>query len=346
MNWFVPQTRGLRRVALFAMPGLVLSTAGSGQVLPDDLQRSLEAVRVIDSMLPSLRRLHVPYADTALGNAIDNYAYLRGLEPVAIVQQWCHPNGTCNVEKFYFESGALFAGARYRDTTGPSGSRLLISGTKDLSIYRDGKLSYVIPIKGPFRAAPFNDEAREDAADIYESGMTYLRMTLGTRRIDEFRDVRCGGDVIRALRGKSMVGGRVIEIETLHQDIKLRATGGTEVNDSLFMNGWLICGREYNVLQSNVIEDAMLFPSHSVRQPGFIGLCKREGKDEPWSILAVLDNPTEFRQGMLPRTPDDTLPYAAISAWHIDEKARRFVPVDVKGLRCPRWGIFTRDGGL
>ena len=137
-----------------------------------------------------------------------------------------------------------------------------------------------------------------------------------------------------------------VEIELAHQDIRLRQTGVSIVNDSLFLNGWSMCGQDYHVLQTTVVEDVLRLPPHSVRQPEFIGVCTRDGKPERWSVVAVLDNPTSFRQGMMPRSPIDTLPYPAIAAWHLDEIAKRFVPIEPRGLRCPRWGIITRDAGM
>ena len=35
----------------------------------------------------------------------------------------------------------------------------------------------------------------------------------------------------------------------------------------------------------------------------------------------------------------------ALSAWKIDEKNAKFVKASGEGLRCPRSGIYTVDGG-
>jgi hypothetical protein len=57
------------------------------------------------------------------------------------------------------------------------------------------------------------------------------------------------------------------------------------------------------------------------------------GKDTSGTILAVLKN----EKGA------DRL--SAAAAWQIDERAKKFVPLSPEGLRCPRDGVITADGG-
>src|SRR5262245_62085269 len=62
---------------------------------------------------------------------------------------------------------------------------------------------------------------------------------------DQFSAVRCNADVKLALIGRSRSHGRVLPIEEAHRDIQLSDVGGSIVNDSLFLAGWAMCGREF-----------------------------------------------------------------------------------------------------
>ena len=77
----------------------------------------------------------------------------------------------------------------------------------------------------------------------------------------------------------------------------------------------------------------MAFPAHSKTAPAFSGICQAKGRDLPDIILAVLDG----------STATDPLPVK--TAWKIDQKGAKFVPVSGEGLTCPRSGIITLDGG-
>ena len=48
-----------------------------------------------------------------------------------------------------------------------------------------------------------------------------------------------------------------------------------------------------------------------------------------------VDEPVDYFAHLLP----------AKVAWKIDEKTKKFVSLPTKGLRCPRNGIITADGG-
>jgi hypothetical protein len=166
-------------------------------------------------------------------------------------------------------------------------------------------------------------------------------------RVDEFSAVRCGQDVVKALVGRAVRNGRVVEIEAAHRDIGLKDVGGSELNDTLFQIGWAMCGDEYQLLETRgMVSDAIRFPRHSRRQPAFLGTCNINGKALD-GVLAVLDNPNPRRPTEPPYESGDTTTLGAITAWRIDEVRARFVPLSVDGLRCPRGGgIFTVDGGM
>ena len=64
-----------------------------------------------------------------------------------------------------------------------------------------------------------------------------------------------------------------------------------------------------------------------------MGACQVGEKKVPGTIIAVLKN--EAGANLL----------AAEAAWKIDEKSAKFVKLTTDGLRCPRDGIFSVDGG-
>ena len=165
---------------------------------------------------------------------------------------------------------------------------------------------------------------------------------------DSFDAIRCGADIPKLLIGKVMPAGTVVVTEARHKAIGLVDEGGEIVNDHLNETGWRICGRTYQMLtdDKDVMRDVILFPVHSRAMPAFSGICKIGGKDMPDSVYAVLDN----RRGFDSDTghhygPGDTTLMPALAAWSLDEKHAKFVSVPVKGMMCPRSGLFTLDGG-
>jgi hypothetical protein len=103
----------------------------------------------------------------------------------------------------------------------------------------------------------------------------------------------------------------------------------------LFSASWQICGKEFALIldDHSVVRDALQFPGHSPSAPGFMGSCQVGEKKVPGTIIAVLTNET------------GTESLAAEAAWKIDEKSAKFVKMTTDGLRCPRDGIFSVDGG-
>jgi hypothetical protein len=163
---------------------------------------------------------------------------------------------------------------------------------------------------------------------------------------DAFDGITCGGDVAKALTGKTMADETVVAIEGRHKAIGLKDEGADEINDDLGMTAWTICGASYDMLldRANRIHDVLAFPAHSRAMPEFSGVCQRGGKDLPDTVYAVLDN----KKGFDPDPDHHSMsgpPLPAIAAWRVDEKHKRFVAVPVTGLLCPRTGIFTVDGG-
>ena len=151
---------------------------------------------------------------------------------------------------------------------------------------------------------------------------------------DGFGSVRCGADIPKALIGRTLSNERVAVVEARHKDLGLHDLGGYEVSDRLFLSSWQICGDEYVLLEEkNVVRDTLKFPRHSKDSPEFIGTCRMSGKEVSGTIVAVLKNENGAES------------LAATAAWKIDAKGTKFVSLPTEGLRCPRDGVITSDGG-
>lgn len=153
---------------------------------------------------------------------------------------------------------------------------------------------------------------------------------------DGFESVRCGSDIAKALIGRKTANEPVVKIEERHKDLQLKHLGADIISEDKGINlvFWRICGEEYATLEEgDVVKDALKFPKHSKETPEFDGSCQLNGKDLPYYAVGVLKN--EEGAKML----------QAVVAWMIDEKQKKFVPLQTDGLRCSRDGIITADGG-
>lgn len=152
---------------------------------------------------------------------------------------------------------------------------------------------------------------------------------------DEFEHVKCGADIPKALIGKRSSNAPVAELEKKYQALGLKDLGGDEISEALSSVNWVICGAEYVELvdRRGMVRDVLPFPSHSKSSPAFSGTCRLNGRERPDIVVAVLDGAGAA----------DPLPVK--TAWKIDKKQARFVPMPVEGLLCPRSGIATADGG-
>jgi hypothetical protein len=155
---------------------------------------------------------------------------------------------------------------------------------------------------------------------------------------DGFSDIRCGGDdIAKALIGKRMSNEKVVDLEKRHQDLRLKDLGATEISERLSCISWMICGAEFMLLQDkSTVRDVLKVPAHSKKFPLFIGTCDMNGKESKAIVVAILDAEKESGPPTLP----------AKVAWKIDEKKAKFASLTSEGLRCPRSGIVTADGGL
>jgi hypothetical protein len=153
---------------------------------------------------------------------------------------------------------------------------------------------------------------------------------------DGFSKIHCGSDIPKTLIGQIMPNEKVRALERRHKDLGLKDLGASEISENLFSISWLICGQEYMLIEDKhfVVRDVLPIPHHSKNTPEFIGECLVNNKEMLGAIVAILDNDPK----------EETL--SARAAWKIDEKEQRFIKLSTKGLRCPRTGIITRDGGM
>jgi hypothetical protein len=151
-----------------------------------------------------------------------------------------------------------------------------------------------------------------------------------------FSSIKCGMDIPNALLGKPVPNEKVIVLEGRYKSIGLRNLGATEISENIVSISWLICGSEYMLLQDKrgVVRDVLPFPPHSKVLPEFIGICALNGKPNSDVIVAVLDSQTG-REDLATKV-----------AWKIDKVKVKFVRIPEDGIRCPRSGIATVDGGL
>ncbi len=155
---------------------------------------------------------------------------------------------------------------------------------------------------------------------------------------DGFSAIRCGADdIAKTLIGKKMSNERIVDLEKRHEDLGLKDLGAQEISERLSCISWLICGSEFMLLQDKLtVRDVLKVPAHSKKSPLFIGTCDTNGKEAKAIVVAILDAETESGAPTLP----------AKIAWKIDEKQGKFVSLSAEGLRCPRSGISSVDGGL
>jgi len=164
---------------------------------------------------------------------------------------------------------------------------------------------------------------------------------------DEFDGIHCGQAVSTALVGRKSSDAPVSQIEARHRDLKLKNLGGDEISDSLNAAGWLICATEYQMLYDSrqVVRDVLPFPLHSRASPEFSGFCQRNGQTLKGTVVAVLDNRPADVHGAKHYSASDGTLLPAKAAWRVDAQSGKFVPLATNGLRCPRSGIITADGG-
>jgi hypothetical protein len=185
------------------------------------------------------------------------------------------------------------------------------------------------------------NQALERTATCLKLGIFFLVTSLLVNNAwggsDEFDGIKCNSDIAKALIGKHTLNERVVVLEKRHADLGLKHLGADEISDRLNSISWLICGSEYMVLEDrSVVRDVLKVPPHSKTSPLFLGTYEMNGKESKDIVVAILDNEKETDANALP----------AKVAWKIDQKNMKFVSLPIEGLRCPRTGVITSDGGL
>ena len=167
--------------------------------------------------------------------------------------------------------------------------------------------------------------------------VTGLLVTNAFGESDGFSGIQCDSDIAKALTGKRMSNEKIADLEKSHADLGLKDLGASEISDRLSCISWLICGSEFMLLQDgSIARDVLKVPPHSKTSPLFIGACEMNGKESKDILVAILDNEKEPAASAL----------TAKVAWKIEQKEMKFVTVPIEGLRCPRSGVITLDGGL
>ena len=152
---------------------------------------------------------------------------------------------------------------------------------------------------------------------------------------DAFKNVKCDADIPKALIGQHSENERIAVTEGKYRSLRLKHLGADEKSKELSSINWLICGKEYIMLvdRKGLVRDVIEFPPHSKTSPAYSGTCKLNGQELPDIFEAVLNA----------KVAGDELP--ALSAWKVDLDAAKFIKASTAGLRCPRNGIYTVDGG-
>ena len=155
-------------------------------------------------------------------------------------------------------------------------------------------------------------------------------------RADEFKNVKCGSDIPKAMIGRRSSNERIAITEGKYRSLGLKHLGADETSDQLSSISWQICGSEYVTLvdRKNLVRDAIPFPPHSKKSPAFSAYCELNGRKLPDIFVGVLNSEAQ----------GDQLP--ALHLWKIDLKGTKFVKAPTDGVRCPRNAIYTIDGGL
>jgi hypothetical protein len=151
---------------------------------------------------------------------------------------------------------------------------------------------------------------------------------------DEFDTVKCGVNVPKAMVGSHSSNERVVVLEARHSKLGLKDLGGTEISDRLFLNSWRICGDEYAVLvntEKREVRDVLPVPAHSLLSPlSFVEKCQVARRESHDAVIAILDN--SRRQKPTAGIEEIVLP--ARTAWKIDGRQERFVPMPIQDLSC------------
>lgn len=141
-----------------------------------------------------------------------------------------------------------------------------------------------------------------------------------------FDGITCQMDIPKALLGRHMPNGRVIDTEKKYSSLTLKNLGGFGLpEDPYFLGTWLICGAEYLILEkpsSSIVMDVLKSSkSYAASRSEIAGCTSASGKQ--WSTAVIL----------LPVPPGKS-PWSVSELWEIDEANLKFRQVRDGSLRC------------
>lgn len=138
-----------------------------------------------------------------------------------------------------------------------------------------------------------------------------------------FDGMSCDTDIAKALKGQHLPNGPGEATESTRKNLKLKDLGGDEL-DWGSQAWWKICGAAFTALidGNGRVRDALKVPDEPGVSVAFAGVCKGGPKDK--EVVAVVED----------KAGAADLP--AKAAWIIDDAKKRFVPVPVAGMLCPR----------
>lgn len=114
-----------------------------------------------------------------------------------------------------------------------------------------------------------------------------------------FDGIKCDSKIEAVLIGRAMPNGKVDAIEKKHKslNLKLNWSDGMEADgDPWTLSSWMICGKEYLLLnRKNVTKDLLVSPQNLPNHKFTLGTCKSQGKLIPGT--SVFFAPTQDKAG-------------------------------------------------
>lgn len=141
-----------------------------------------------------------------------------------------------------------------------------------------------------------------------------------------FRGVSCKSDVAKVMQGRSFPNEAASAIEAKHRDINLESLGDFSIetnSDPLKLSSWLVCGREYILLEKKgVVKDVLTSPYPAAEPQSEISACTIDGKQstDPLVWFSLDQNKEKTKLANL--------------AWMVDEKKVKFVKLVAKTVQC------------
>lgn len=141
-----------------------------------------------------------------------------------------------------------------------------------------------------------------------------------------FRGITCKSDVAKAMQGRSFPNEPASAIEAKHRDINLESLGDFSIettSDPLKLSSWLVCGREYILLEKKgVVRDVLMSPYLSAEPQSEISPCMVDGKQESDPLVWFSTDQGKEKTKLVTQ------------AWIVDEKKIKFFKLSGKNIQC------------